>query len=77
MSNLDSPLYTIAFPVVGNMIAIFLFLSPMKEIMQRRKAGENGNLNSYPHIMMFSQALGWVIYSCVINAPLLGFINLV
>ena len=65
------------FPILGNICAIFLFLSPMTEIIEKRKKKENGHGNYFPFLLMFSQCIAWICYSIVISAPLIGWINMV
>ena len=55
---------------------MILFLSPLPEILNARSSGNNGKLNSLPHIMLLSQALSWVCYSLIVKNPVIGCINI-
>ena len=63
-------------PYLGDITAAILFLAPLSDILSIRHTGNNGNLNSIPHILLFSQCLAWVYYGGYIQNPSVCIINI-
>jgi uncharacterized protein with PQ loop repeat len=55
------------FPIFGNILAVGLFCSSIKDVLVVRKSGDNGQLNSFPFVCLFSQCIAWTLYGMQIN----------
>ncbi|KAJ1636571.1 sugar efflux transporter for intercellular exchange-domain-containing protein [Pavlovales sp. CCMP2436] len=54
-------------PGVGSVLAQFLFLSPLKEVLDARERGSIGALNPWPFLFMCLNCMGWLVYAAEIR----------
>lgn len=63
-------------PIIGVLIANFLFMSPLKTILRVDSTQQLGDLNPLPYPLMVFHCAGWVIYGLNFGSPTVYFLFL-
>jgi hypothetical protein len=56
--------FNVVCPTLGVVIALTMFLTPMRSVVQARRDKSLGELNPVPWAVTFVNCMGWVIYAC-------------
>jgi solute carrier family 50 protein (sugar transporter) len=68
--------FTIVCPTIGVIICIFMFGSPMKEILNARSSKDLGTLNPVPFAVIIFNCIGWMTYGIMIRDYFVFWSNL-
>jgi uncharacterized protein with PQ loop repeat len=56
--------FNVVCPTLGVVIALTMFLTPMRSVLQARRDKSLGDLNPVSWAVTFVNCMGWVIYAC-------------
>jgi len=71
----SSVLTTTIAPIIGMIVANFLFLGPMIEVLEVRKKKDMGKLNPIVFVFMLGNCYGYTVYGYMLRDPYLLFAN--
>ncbi len=67
---------SIVCPLLGMIIANFMWLSPMSMMLKARASRDIGSINPYPFAVTVLNCLGWLIYGCQLKDFYIFWANL-
>jgi hypothetical protein len=62
-------------PCLGLFITLIMWMAPLKSVLEVRRSGNLGTLNTLPFPLTMMNCTGWVIYGCMLANPFVFFAN--
>lgn len=76
MANATDIIANVVCPLIGMLLANFMWITPLPVVLEARYTRYLGTTNPYPFVITIFNCVGWVIYGCLKQDFFLFFSNI-